>query len=51
MSGKDVIACSSRLTSLLDLNYKSPKALVRFKHPLTLPLSTNPPALVILSIY
>lgn len=50
ISGIDVMACSSRLTSFVALNYKSPKALVRFKHPFTLPFYTYPPALVMRSI-
>ena len=51
MSGLAVIICYSGLKLLDFLYYKSPKALERFKLPLTLPNVTYPPAFLILSSY
>lgn len=47
-SGKDVIICSYGLSYLFYLNYRSPIARDRFKHPFTLPYYTKPPAFIIL---
>ena len=51
MSGLAVIICSSAGSESFFLYSPSPKALLRFKPPLTLPKDTTPPALVILLIY
>lgn len=50
MSGLAVIICSSADKVLFFLYYPSPKALERFRPPLTLPKVTVPPAFVILLI-
>ena len=49
MSGFAVIICYYGDSVVFCLYYKSPKALERFKFPLTLPNDTYPPAFRILS--
>lgn len=48
MSGLEIMICSSKAIFSFSLYIKSPKALERFKFPLTLPSFTVPPAFVIL---
>lgn len=49
--GFDVIICSSKPKFLFSLNSRSPKALVKFKQPFTLPYSRCPPAFKIRLYY
>ncbi len=49
MSGFAVIICYSGVKFVLCLYSKSPKALDKFRFPLTLPKETYPPAFLILS--
>ncbi len=51
MSGFAVIICYSADNDSFFLYSPSPKALDKFRPPLTLPKFTTPPALVILLIY
>jgi len=51
ISGLAVIICSSGDKFLFYLYYKSPKALDKFKLPLTRPYWTSPPALLIRFVY